>query len=115
MESARGFTMNEHIKVLLASGLHLPGVEESFDVLVGNLQPPPDIDKASYLHVCQAVLEDAIDQVEIRLTGKPVFWPTPRLGNTNIPHPDTPNNQIPYPEERLETNTLQSEFSDRQT
>jgi hypothetical protein len=58
---------------------------EAFEVLAGWRPLPPNTDKESYRRLCQAVLEDAIDRAEIRRTGKPVFWPTPRLGNTNIP------------------------------
>ena len=106
---------NNKCEIIEPSSGSLPGVAEAFEILAGRHQPPSHIDRASYLSLCQAVLEDAIDQAEIRQTGRPVFGPCSRLENTNIVRLDVTDNQIPLPEGHLETNTLRSEVSEHQT
>lgn len=63
-----------------------PALEDAFLTLLGERQPPPYTDKASYLRRCQVALEDAIDRVEIRRTGKPVFRQFPHQENTTTLH-----------------------------
>jgi myosin heavy subunit len=52
-----------------------PDFAHAFRVLVGREEPPLNTDRDSYRRACQRVLEDAVDQVEIRRQGKAVFWP----------------------------------------
>jgi hypothetical protein len=70
---------------ILPESTILPVEVEAFEALAGWRPLPPNIDTESYLRLCQAVLEDAIDRVEMRRNRKPVFWPTPRLESTNSP------------------------------
>jgi hypothetical protein len=72
---------------------NLPTEVEAFEVLAERRPLPPNTDKDTYLRLCQAVLEDAIDRAEILRIGKPVFWLTPRLGNTNILLDELPSNR----------------------
>ena len=60
-----------------------PELLNAFLVLSGKHPHPRHTDRASYLRRCQAVLEDAIDRVEIQRRGKAVFWPYHRPGDTN--------------------------------
>ena len=97
----------EHFRLL---SFESPDAGTAFEILAGERQVPHDTDRAFYLRLCQAVLEDAVDQVEIRRTGKAVFWPIPQSERTNISRHDTPNNRIFPPAEILDgPNTLQSE------
>ena len=105
---------NNKCEIIEPSSGSPPGVADAFEILAGRHQLPSHIDRASYLSLCQAVLEDAIDQAEIRRTGRPVFGPCSRLENTNIVRLDVTDNQIPLREARPETNTLQSEASEHQ-
>src|SRR5450631_2550560 len=89
-----------------------PSVEESFSVLAGFSQPPQDRDTISYRRLCRAVLEDAIDQAGIRLTGKPLLWPNPHPGNTMTARLAPQGSQDSSGEVPLESNKLQSAISD---
>jgi hypothetical protein len=87
--------MDKHF-TLLASR-NIPSEKEAFLVLAGERQPPSNIDTAFYRRLCQAVLEETIDQAEIRRNGKPVFWPTLHRGNTNRLRCELPDTQCLRP------------------
>ena len=77
-----------------------PALQDAFRTLLGERQPPPGTDRDAYLRYCVVVLQDAIDRFETRRTGKPVFWPFPRLGNTTSHEPisqDTQTTIYPLP------------------
>jgi len=104
----------EHFRLLASE--NRPDAGMAFEILAGERQVPHDTDKAFYRRLCRAVLEDAVDQVEIRRTGKAVFWPIPQSECTNIPRHNTPNNRIFPPAEILDgPNMLQSKVSYHQT